>query len=131
ATPARVGAGTAERVLVCDDDPVIRRVLRDAFEAAGATVAEAGDGDECVAVAERYRPDVVVIDVVMPGADGFSALPRLRAGFPAARLVTLTAFPAAEISDRSRLLGAEACLDKVGVLTAIDGLVGRYARSAA
>lgn len=82
------------RVLVVDDHPVVRHGLR-AFLASreGIEVAgEAGDGETAVIEAQRLRPDVVLIDLVMPGAGGVAAIRRLRAAVPEARILVLTSF---------------------------------------
>ena len=66
-------------VLVADDDPTIRLVLMLNLDAAGLQVEMTGDGAEVVSLARRTRPDVVVLDVVLPGADGCSVVRELRA----------------------------------------------------
>ncbi len=66
---------TAERqeILVVDDDPRLREMLRFSLERAGFSVREAGDGLEAIAAVNRAAPDLLVLDVVMPELDGFSA----------------------------------------------------------
>lgn len=66
------------RVLVVDDDPTIRRVLTLNLEADGYEVSVAGDGDEAKELARSIHPDVVILDVMMPVADGYSVLRALR-----------------------------------------------------
>jgi CheY-like chemotaxis protein len=72
------------RVVVVDDEPEVRLLFRYLLAADGRfrVVGEAADGAEAVAVAERERPDAVVLDLMMPGTSGLSALPRLRALAP-------------------------------------------------
>src|SRR5690348_1578422 len=82
------------RVLLVDDQPLIRaglRMLCDA-EADLEVVGEAGDGRQAVSLAERLSPDVVVMDLRMPGVDGISATSRILASRPAARVLVLTTF---------------------------------------
>jgi two-component system, NarL family, response regulator LiaR len=82
------------RILVVDDHAVVREGLRafldlqDGFEVVG----EAGDGDEAVSAAERLRPDVVLMDLVMPRRDGVAAMRALRDRVPGARVIVLTSF---------------------------------------
>jgi NarL family two-component system response regulator LiaR len=82
------------RVLLVDDHAVVREGLRaflelqDGIEVAG----EAGDGEEAVAEAARLRPDVILMDLVMPKLDGVGAMRRLRESVPSARVVVLTSF---------------------------------------
>lgn len=66
------------RLLLADDHTVLREALRRAVEAAGhEVVAEAGDGEEAVRLAESVRPDCCVLDVSMPGLDGLGAARRI------------------------------------------------------
>jgi DNA-binding NarL/FixJ family response regulator len=91
------------RVLIVDDHAVVREGLRSFLELQeGMTVVgEAEDGEEAVAAAEGLRPDVVVMDLVMPKVDGVEAMRRLRERVPAARVIVLTSF-----LDDDRLLPA-------------------------
>ncbi len=70
---------TGERVLVADDEPQIRRALRTALTGHGYQVVLAEDGEEALAVLATQVPDVVVLDLVMPGLDGFEVLRQTRA----------------------------------------------------
>jgi DNA-binding response OmpR family regulator len=66
------------RVLVIDDESDIRSLLRDLLERAGHLVAEAADGREGLRTFHSWRPDLVVLDVTMPGLDGWDTLERIR-----------------------------------------------------
>lgn len=78
------------RVVIADDQPLVRAGLRAVLEAAGSieVVAEAGDGDSAISAAEAHRPDVVLMDIRMPGTDGIEATRRL----PRQRVLVLTTF---------------------------------------
>ena len=65
-------------LLVADDSPVIREVVRDYFEAQGFAVAEASDGAEALALAREIDPDLVLLDVMMPEMDGYGVVRQLR-----------------------------------------------------
>ncbi|MFG2165154.1 response regulator [Micromonospora chersina] len=80
------------RTLIADDEQLVRAGLRLILEAAPdiAVVGEAADGDEALAAAVRLRPDVVLLDVRMPGTDGLAAAPRIVDAGP--RVVMLTTF---------------------------------------
>jgi len=71
-------ARARQLVLVVDDDNMMRRLVRATLEQAGFTVEEAEDGREGVAAFERTRPDMVLLDVMMPNMDGFEACTALR-----------------------------------------------------
>lgn len=80
------------RVLVVDDERDIRFMLRTMLEAFGQrVVGEASDGLEAIELARELQPDVVVLDLMMPGLDGFRALPALVEVTPTARIVVCTA----------------------------------------
>lgn len=90
------GEGTARaanvRVLLVDQDPLVRRVVRDALAAGGiSVVAEAGDGREAVDLASRCKPDVVLMDLVLPELDGPATIRRIVSASPLVRVVVLTA----------------------------------------
>jgi two-component system, NarL family, response regulator LiaR len=82
------------RVLVVDDHAVVREGLRAFLELQERieVVGEAADGDEAIAAAERLRPDVVLMDLVMPRLDGVAAMRALRERVPSARMIVLTSF---------------------------------------
>jgi DNA-binding response OmpR family regulator len=71
--------GRAGRVLVVDDEPNIRTVLRGYLEADGFAVSEASDGEGALAAVESSPVDVVLLDVMLPGIDGLEVLRRIRA----------------------------------------------------
>ncbi|PWV51282.1 MULTISPECIES: response regulator [Nocardiopsis] len=99
-SPARLNYASEEvtapaapiRVLVVDDHALFRRglvsVLND--EADIDVVSEAADGDEAVVLATELRPDVVLMDVMMPNSTGIEACPRIRAAVPEVKFVMLT-----------------------------------------
>ncbi|MEV7374690.1 response regulator transcription factor [Streptomyces sp. NPDC090301] len=68
----------AQRVLVVDDEPKIRMTVRGYLEADGLQVLEAGDGPSALKVLAANQPDLVVLDVMLPGLDGFEVLRRIR-----------------------------------------------------
>ncbi|NKQ29388.1 response regulator [Streptomyces galbus] len=78
-TYSRVVPGASGRVLVVDDNKVIRQLIRVNLELEGLEVVTAADGAECLEVVHQVRPDLVTLDVVMPRLDGLSAAARLRA----------------------------------------------------
>jgi two-component system OmpR family response regulator len=79
------------RLLIVDDEPNIRELLSASLRYAGFEVLTAGDGREAVQVAERCRPDLVVLDVMLPDMDGFDVIRRLRSGARPLPVVFLTA----------------------------------------
>ncbi|MBX5446260.1 response regulator transcription factor [Sphaerobacter sp.] len=83
------------RILVVDDDPRIRETLAGPLGAAGYDVTAVGDGAAALAAVERGRPDLIILDVAMPGMDGFAVCRELRAyeelsGLPRTPVIFLT-----------------------------------------
>src|SRR6266508_6022005 len=78
------------RVLVVDDEPHIRTVLRRYLEADGLAVAEAADGEAALAALRENPPDLVLLDVMLPGIDGIEVLRQLRS-FSDAYVILVTA----------------------------------------
>ncbi|MCP9959496.1 response regulator [Streptomyces sudanensis] len=91
---AGAGEGRVIRVLLVDDHQVVRRGLRTFLEVQDdiEVVGEAADGAEGVARTEELRPDVVLMDVKMPGTDGIEALRRLRELGNPAKVLVVTSF---------------------------------------
>src|SRR5947209_2456773 len=82
----------AERILLVDDHPLTRSALAGLLGQHGFdVVGEAADGEEAISCAEALQPDLILLDLSMPGLDGLSALPRLREAAPACEVVVLTA----------------------------------------
>ena len=82
------------RILVVDDHPVVRQGIRTFLDVQDdlTVVGEAADGDGCVAIAEQCRPDVILLDLRMPGSDGVAALRELRRLGNPARVLIITSF---------------------------------------
>lgn len=117
------------RVLLADDHPVVRQGLRAFLESRNgiAVVGEASDGAEAVAMAARLRPDVVVMDLVMPGMDGVAATSRIAAGEAAPRVLVLTSFAAEEQVVPAVRAGAAGYLLKDAEPGAVEDAVRRVA----
>lgn len=88
---------TAARVLVVDDEPTVREVVGDYLRRDGFVVHEAGDGAEALAAVAGFRPDLVVLDLMLPAVPGLDVLRELRSG-SSIPVILLTA--RAEESDR-------------------------------
>jgi DNA-binding response OmpR family regulator len=92
-----------QRVLVVDDDPTVSDVVRRYLEREGLTVELAGDGQQALDAYDAERPDLVVLDLMLPGIDGLEVCRRLRAHDRSLPVIMLTAL--GEESDR--VLGLE------------------------
>jgi DNA-binding NarL/FixJ family response regulator len=85
------------RILIVDDHPLTRDALSALLAQEGfEVVGDAASGDEAIVEAEILQPDLVLLDLTMPGTDGLTALPRIREEAPACEVVVLTASDAEE-----------------------------------
>ena len=101
------------RVLIADDLPELRTLLRTTLQGRGLQlVGEAGDGHQTLGLAADTEPDVVVLDLGMPGADGPDLIAELRRRLPAVRVVALSPFADSEPPGQAGERGAHATLGK-------------------
>ena len=112
------------RVCIVDDDPFVTTSLATILAAEpDVTVAGEGhDGGEAAVLFERERPDVLLMDIQMPGTDGLAAAERILAAHPDARIVFLTTFSDDEYIVRALRLGAKGYLIKQEVATIAPAL---------
>jgi two-component system, NarL family, response regulator LiaR len=111
---------TPLRALVTDDDPLVRRLIRDTLQSDGVTVvAEARTGREAVELALFYRPDVVVMDYMMPEMDGIEATRRIYEQDPSIRVILLTGARDEMLGMRGLRAGAAGFLSKDIDLTSL------------
>ena len=119
--------GQSYTVLVADDNEVAQRLCRRVLEKAGHKVLTASDGQEAVNLALANAPDMILMDVAMPGMDGLEAMRQIKTQKPGMMVVIASAHSMA--SDRERFLaaGADDVLSKPFKLTELTGVVERLA----
>ena len=102
-----------QRLLIIDDDSALRQVIRIALsDDPTIEIQEAEDGRMGVNVAGRYQPDVILLDLALPGMGGLDALPLLKAVAPRSRILILSAVDSEELAQRALAQGAEGYLQK-------------------
>jgi DNA-binding NarL/FixJ family response regulator len=94
--------------IIVDDSPIMRAQLRKLLGTAGFSIAaEAGTGDAVLALYEQHRPDLVTLDIVMPGRDGASVAAELLLLFPEANVVMCTSLSTREKIEVCRRAGVK------------------------
>jgi len=102
------------KLLIVDDDMVVRKVVRNMMESAGFLVQDAVDGPNGLTQAEAFHPDVILLDLMMPGIDGYEVCRRLKAN-PLTKtipVVFLTTSPDLSLNRLAYEAGALACVTK-------------------
>ncbi|CAN5419473.1 ANTAR domain-containing response regulator [soil metagenome] len=118
------------RVVIAEDEAIIRMDLRETLEEEGYDViGETGRGDEAVEMVRALRPDLVILDIKMPGMDGIEAA-RIINGEKICGILILTAFSQREVIEQARDVGALAYLvkpfQKSDLVPAIEVAIGRF-----
>ena len=96
------------RVLIVDDHPMVRRGLASALTVSeGVELAgEADDGEEAIALCNKLKPDVVLMDILMPGTDGITAIKAIKTECPDTQIIVLTSFPEDDLVSKAIQAGA-------------------------
>lgn len=91
------------KVLLVEDEESIRKFVKINLEREGYTIFEAGSGEEGIEIARRELPDIVVLDIMLPGIDGFEVCKTLRGEFPSLGIIMLTA----KAEDYDKIMGLQ------------------------
>jgi DNA-binding NarL/FixJ family response regulator len=120
----------AVHVLICDDQEAFRAVAREVVNATQGfqVVGEAETGEESVVAAGRLHPDLVLMDVHLPGIDGLEASRRIRAAHPKVAVLLLSTYDPEDFAARIAGSGAVAFISKAAF--GPDGLTDAWARAA-
>jgi CheY-like chemotaxis protein len=101
--------GPETTILICDDEPNLRELMRLSLETgAGYRFVEAADGGEAIELLERARPDLILLDVMMPGTSGIAVLEHLRAHPELSQTPVIVVSAFASPPDRQQALDAGA-----------------------
>jgi two-component system chemotaxis response regulator CheY len=116
------------KVLICDDSLLVRKKLRDILTGIGCEVFEAQNGTEAVEVYQKSRPDLVFMDIVMPGTDGLEALKKLRAFDAEAKVIMLSSLGTSDKLIQALKYGAEDFIQKPYTVEQITQIVAKIAK---
>jgi CheY-like chemotaxis protein len=116
------------RILVVEDNALNLKLMRDVLQIAGYDVVEARSGEEGLSVARESPPDLVLMDLQLPGIDGIETLHRLRQGLlhDHVPVVAVTAFAMAADRERVALAGFDGHIDKPISVRALPDLIEGY-----
>jgi CheY-like chemotaxis protein len=102
--PTPSSEAPAKRILIVDDSGVVRQIIRRGLERSGYVVCgEAADGVQAVTKARELKPDLIVMDLVMPGINGVEATSIIRSTMPKLQIIAFTMFEALAHSFTSKL----------------------------
>lgn len=107
------------RILIADDNRLVRRGIAGILssEANCEVCAEASDGIDALEKARQFRPDVILVDINMPGIDGLETTRRLRQELPEIKIVIMSHNDADKFLPDARKAGADGCVDKARIVT--------------
>ena len=100
------------RILLVDDEELVRRVVRVVLEAEGHEVVEAADGEQALAAVAQMPPHAVVLDLLIPGMDGYQICRKLKGEHPGAKVLVLSSVPADEADVEAKAAGADEVMSK-------------------
>jgi len=104
----------SQRILVIEDQADNRQILRDLLASANFEVIEAEDGETGLAAAAKHRPDLILMDIQLPGLDGYEATRRLKAdeGLKSIPIIVVTSYALGGDADKARAAGCDAYISK-------------------
>ena len=104
----------SKRILAIDDQEDNRRILHDLLTAVGYEVLEAADGEDAVAQAEAHVPDLILMDIQLPGIDGYEATRRIKANPALAKIpvIAVTSYALTGDEDKAMEAGCDAYIAK-------------------
>ena len=122
--------GARVRVYICEDDDALRQLLRVALEEDGEirVVGDAADGRTGVEGVEVTQPDIVVLDLGLPGLDGIDAIPLIRQGAPDAQIIVFSGFQASQWSGLAMRLGVARYVEKGASMDEVCAVVKEVAQ---
>lgn len=118
------------KILIVDDHALVRMGIRHLLEALPdmQVVAEAGNGEEALTLVKAHKPDVVLLDMKMPGIDGWEVTRRLKKSYPQVKVIAVTAVSADSLPSRVLQLGAMGYLTKDSGAEEMASAVRKVAR---
>ncbi len=120
------------RILIVDDEEVVRVTLQEILECAGHDVRTVEDGRFAVEACETYRPDVVLTDIIMPGQEGIETIYELKSRFPGLKIIAMSGGSRKGVGSylpTAEAIGAELSLEKPFSRDALLSAISQVLRS--
>lgn len=117
------------KILIVDDQFAIRMLLSEIFQGEGYQTFAAANGLEALELAQRERPDLVLLDMKIPGMDGLDILRKLKEKDPQVQVIMMTAYGELDMVKEARRMGAKAHFTKPFDIEELKALVGQCLRS--
>lgn len=116
----------AKTILVCDDEPVLRALIRESLSGSRFDVVEAEDGEAALSKARAARPDVILLDMMMPGRSGLEVLVEIRGDAELASIPVIMLTARTQAADREAIAvaGADRFLAKPFSPSELEAVVG-------
>ena len=121
--------GVRARILVIDDEEIIRALFKETLERQGRTVVTAGSGAEGIELVRRWDFDIVFLDLKMPGMDGAEFLEQLRSTKPGLPVTIITGYPGSEMMERAFTYGPFGVMNKPFDSAAIINAVNSFLKA--
>ena len=120
------------QILIVDDNEMVRRGIKLLLSAwpAYAVCGEASNGEEAVAKALELQPDLILLDISMPGSNGFETTVAIRGEFPRVKIIILSQHDKEQLLPRALEAGADACIDKNSLSTELLTTIHRLVSNA-
>ena len=120
------------QILIVDDNEMVRRGVKLLLSSwpTYAVCGEASNGREAVAKAEQLQPNLILLDISMPGSNGFEVAVAIRREFPSVKIIILSQHDKERLLPRALEAGADACIDKNSLSTELLTTIHRVVRSA-
>jgi CheY-like chemotaxis protein len=110
------------KILLVDDDDLVRLIIAEILTDAGHTVVEANDGDQVLPMLAREHPDLLITDLMMPGQEGMETIVSLRKTYPMLPIIAISG--RAEYIDIAKVLGANGGLVKPVMRDPLLAMIG-------
>ena len=125
-SPPTSPASASRRLLICDDEQKICHILSQYFTLKGYEVRAVNRGEEALALVEVFRPNVVLLDLLMPGMTGVDTLKGLKQRHPHIKVIMLSAADHQDVAQGAIQLGADSYMCKPASLPQLEHLVNGF-----